>query len=329
MNTKPAFQDHGKDFPMFDKKKENIMISTIDRKRILIFVAIAYGISVALGLALYFNGGVIGSSPFDLKQLARIVMGGGLMFAPLIANVVTRLVTHEGWSNTLLRPNFRRGWRFYLAAWFLPVLATILGGAIYFLLFPSRFDLSMTSMREMGMIPKDMNTGMYLIVQVGNILAIAAPINLISGFGEEFGWRAYLLRKLMPLGSRKAVLLVGVIHAVWHYPFIFQGYEYGFDYWGAPVVGPLIYVAFVLYLGVFLAWVTLRSGSVWPAALGHGVINASILWPMSAFLRGDQDWLIGPQPMGIVGGLGYALLALLIFFSAQALAQPTAAPAEV
>jgi membrane protease YdiL (CAAX protease family) len=300
------------------------MNSTIDRKRIFIFVVIAYGISIALGLALYFNGGVIGSSPDDLTQLAFVLMLG-FMFAPLIANIVTRLVTHEGWSNTLLRPNFRRGWRFYLAAWFLPILATILGGLIYFLLFRSRFDPSMTSMREMGAIPKDLNAGMFLITQVGIILAVNAPLNVLVGsFGEEFGWRAYLLPKLMPLGSRKAVLLVGVIHAVWHYPFIFQGWHYGFGYWGAPVVGALVYVPFVLYLNVFLSWVTLRSGSVWPAALGHATINASVFL-MSPFVVGDPHWLIGPLPMGIVGGLAYALLALLIFFSPRALA-PTAGP---
>src|SRR5512136_3426268 len=114
MNTKLSLQNPGKEFPMFDKKVEDTMNSTIDRKRIFIFVAIAYGISIALGLALYFNGGVIGSSPFDLTRLAFVLIAG-LMFAPLVANIVTRLVTREGWSNTLLLPNLRRGWRFYLA----------------------------------------------------------------------------------------------------------------------------------------------------------------------------------------------------------------------
>ncbi len=298
------------------------MNSTIDRKRIFIFIGIAYGISIALGLAVYFNGGLIGNSPFAYKPLGYILMAV-LMFAPLVANITTRLVTHEGWSNTLLRPNFRRGWRFYLVAWFLPVLAVIVGGAIYFLLFPSRFDLSMSTGQEMG-VPKDMNAGTYLILQVGSILAVAAPLGLLMAFGEEFGWRAYLLQKLMPLGSRKAVLLVGVIHAGWHYPFMFMGYLYGFGYWGAPVVGPLVYVPFVVYLSAFLSWVNLRSGSVWPAALGHATINASILL-MVPFLRGDPNWLVGPQPMGIVGALGYGLLALLIFFSARALA-PIASP---
>ena len=52
------------------------MISTIDRKRIYIFVAITYGISIVLGLVIYFNGGVIGSSPFALTPLASVLMTG-------------------------------------------------------------------------------------------------------------------------------------------------------------------------------------------------------------------------------------------------------------
>jgi len=51
------------------------------------------------------------------------------MFVPAVANIATRLITREGWSNTFLRPNLRRGWPFYLAAWSLPLLAIIVGGA--------------------------------------------------------------------------------------------------------------------------------------------------------------------------------------------------------
>jgi membrane protease YdiL (CAAX protease family) len=301
------------------------MISAIDRRRIWIFVAIAYGISVALGLAIYFNGGLFSRYPYEMAASA-IVLLQGLMFAPLIANVATRLVTREGWSNSLLRPNLRRGWPFYLAAWFLPILATIVGGAIYFLLVPSRFDPSMTWARGTGLLGSvsDMAPGALFITSVLMALAAAGTMGMLLGLGEEFGWRAYLLPKLMPLGGRKAVLLVGVIHSIWHWPIIFMGYEYGFGYWGEPVVGPLLFVVFVLCLSAFLAWVTLRSGSVWPAALGHGAINASVML-MFPFLTGDPDRLIGPMPIGIVGALGYVLLALLVFFSARALA-PIASP---
>lgn len=297
------------------------MISTIDRKRILIFIAISYGISIALALVLSLNGGLFSSFP-TLTLLATILMSV-VMFAPAAANIATRLITREGWSNTLLRPNFRRGWPFYLAAWFLPVLATIAGGAIYYLVLPSRFDSSMTYSREVGLIPTGVEPWTFVIT----LAVYVIPLSLLTiplMFGEEFGWRAYLLQKLMPLGPRKAVLLVGVIHAIWHWPYIIMGYEYGFDYWGAPVVGPLLWVVIACFLGVFLAWVTVRSGSIWPASLGHSVINNSP-WLMTYFISGEPDWLIGPLPVGIIGSLGYATLALLIFFNTRALT-PTTGP---
>jgi membrane protease YdiL (CAAX protease family) len=302
------------------------MNSTIDRKRIYIFLAIAYGISIALALVIFLNGGLFSSYPM-LTPLAFVLLAL-LMFAPSVANIATRLITREGWSNTLLRPNFRRGWPFYLAAWFLPALATIVGGAIYYPLFPSRFDPSMTYSRGQGMLPAVGIADPWTVIITQTAFTILISLIYIPlMFGEEFGWRAYLLQKLMPLGPRKAVLLVGVIHAIWHWPVIFMGYEYGFDYWGAPVVGPLLWVVIACFLGVFLAWVTVRSGSVWPASLGHSVINNSP-WLMTYFISGEPDRLIGPLPVGIIGSLGYAALALLIFFNTRALT-PTAGPRPV
>ncbi|OGK09535.1 MAG: hypothetical protein A2Y63_00145 [Candidatus Riflebacteria bacterium RBG_13_59_9] len=298
-------------------------MSGIDRKRSWIFVAIAYGISIALGLVIFFNGGLFGDDSSGLNPKASaMTLLMVLMFAPTVANIGTRLITREGWSNTLLRPNIRRGWRFYLAAMLLPILATIVGGAIYYLLFPGKFDLSMTWAREMGMtgpIKEDWGPGVSFLFLVGLVIVTVVPVGLLLSYGEEFGWRAYLLPKLMPVGSRKAVLLLGVIHGAWHWPLIFMGYEYGFGYWGAPVVGPLLFLVFAIYLSVFLAWVTLRTGSVWPAAIGHGAINASVLL-MLYFVRGDVPRLVGPLPVGIVGSLGYAVLALLILLNPRALA---------
>lgn len=293
-----------------------IMISTIDRKRIIIFIAISYGISIAVALVLFLNGGLFSSYP-TLTPLATILMSV-LMFAPAVANITTRLITREGWSNTLLRPNFRRGWPFYLAAWFLPVLATIVGGAIYYLLFPSRFDPSMTYAREVGLVPTAVDPWTYVITAAAYVIPLSLVLIPLM-FGEEFGWRAYLQPKLMPLGPRKAVLLVSAIWAVWHWPFIFMGYEYGFNYWGAPVVGLLLFVWFCFLTSTYYAWVTLRSGSVWPAVLGHGANNASAGLALY-FISGQPDHPIGPATVGIIGSLGWAVLALLILLIQGALA---------
>jgi membrane protease YdiL (CAAX protease family) len=304
------------------------MNTTIDRKRIFIFMGITYGITITLALVIFFNGGLYSDYP-RMTLLGNILLAV-TMFVPALANIATRLITREGWSNTFLRPNLFRGWPFYLAAWFLPLIAIILGGAIYFLLFPGRFDLSMTYARQTGQIPADWIADPWAVVISRAVLRGFRNV-LIYFFlflGEEFGWRAYLLPKLLPLGTRKAILLLGVIWGMFHWPAIFMGFQYGLNYWGAPVVGPLLFVLIIMSPNALFAWVTLRTGSVWPACIAHGVHNATSMLVIY-FLRGEPDSLIGPNAEGIVGCLGYALLALLIFLIPRILAQPAPAPAGV
>jgi membrane protease YdiL (CAAX protease family) len=300
-------------------------VDSINRKRIWIFVAIAYGVSIPLYLVAFLGGRLSGSYP-NLRAM-RIV----LMFAPMIAHIATRLITREGWSNTFLRVDLRHGrWRYYLAAWFLPLAATIVGGAAYYLLFPGHFDPTMTDYRASGVasIGSGMEPWAFFMTQVGIAIVVPWTEALLLSFGEEFGWRAYLLPKLMALGPRKAVLLVGAIWGAWHWPSIYMGFNYGVGYRGAPVVGPLLFVLVLILESAFYAWVTLRSGSVWPAALAHGASNAANrLGPI--LFRGEPNPLVGPGTQGIIGSLGYALLALLIILSPQALAQPAPAPVDM
>ncbi len=302
------------------------MITSIDRRRIYIFVAIAYGISVLFAVVIYLNGGVFLKYPFALLPLALTLMSV-LMFAPMVANLATRLITREGWSNTLLWPKFRHGWPLYLAALFLPALATIVGGAAYYLLFPERFDPSMAYARATwGTTPviKGGDAGMQLLLMTPLVI-VTSLLNLPRIFGEEFGWRAYLLPKLMPLGGRKAVLLIGLIHGAWHWPFFPMGYNYGFTQLGLPIVAAaLLYLVVVTCFSTLFAWVTLRSRSVWPAALAHGTVNNTADL-MVSYMRVAPNTLLGPAPLGIIGMLGFILLALPIFLSRSALA-PMAAP---
>lgn len=295
------------------------MMTTIDRKRILIFVAIACGSSIVVGVVIFFNGGMPTKLNESLTPLANNLLYL-LMLTPAIANVLTRAVTREGTSNMLLRPNLHRGWPYYLAALTLPALAILFGGAIYYLLFPSKFDPSMTYAREalsMISIGEATNPWSFILIQTG--VAIATSLLSIHWmFGEEFGWRGYLLPKLLPLGPRKAVLLVGVIWAVWHWPSIFMGAQYLTGYWGEPVVGPLLWAWSLLPVSIIYGWLTLRSGSVWPAAIAHGVNNLTcelVFW----FLRPPLDVLIGPNANGIIGSLGWFALALPIFLIPGAL----------
>jgi membrane protease YdiL (CAAX protease family) len=305
----------------FDKKGVKTMIAGIDRKRIFVFVAITYGITIAVLLAVFLEGGLGPDS-----TLAGL-LGFMIVFAPALGNIATRLITREGWSNTFLRPNLRHGWRLYLAACILPLVAIFLGGAIYFLLFPGKLDLSMGLARETGKISATDTLATVMGRELlGGLVTVLYYTFLV--WGEEFGWRAYLLPKLMPLGARKAVLLVGVVWGMWHWPMIyFMGFQYGSDYWGAPVSGFLLFVLIILSPSVVYSWLTLRTGSVWPACIAHAVHN-TFCSLMLYFVRGEPNHLIGPEPEAIVGCLGYVLLALLILFSPRAFAQPVPAQTD-
>ena len=94
---------------------------TLDKKRIYIFLAFAFGIAWAAWLVIALTGGIAGSPsivPGSPYTLALVLMAVVYMGAPAIANVLTRLITREGWQNVGLRPKLRRGWPFWLAAWF-------------------------------------------------------------------------------------------------------------------------------------------------------------------------------------------------------------------
>ena len=298
------------------------MDKKLDTRRLVIFLGFAFGIAWLTGLVIYLNGGLVNSPQIAPGiTLALVLMATVYMWAPALGNILTRLVTREGWTDMGLRPNFRKGWPYWLAGWFLPVVMTMAGSALFFVIFPQYFDPSLSSLKQlMAKSPSVTSLSLWtvFILQIIQGVVIAPIINSIATFGEEFGWRAYLLPKLMPLGGRKAMVLIGVIWGIWHWPVIFMGYEYGFSYPGYPWVGPLLFIWVTFGLGIFLGWLTLRGKSIWPAVIGHAAING-IAGAAVFATAGKPNMLLGPLPVGIIGSLGFALVALAIFFSPKAL----------
>jgi membrane protease YdiL (CAAX protease family) len=298
------------------------MDTKLDTRRVVIFLGFAFGIAWITGLIIYLNGGLVNSPQIAPGvTLALVLMATVYMWAPALGNILTRLLTREGWKDVGLRPNFKKGWRFWLAGWFLPVVMTMPGAALFFVLFPQYFDASLPYVRQLIAASPSMSSlspWMVAIIMLIQAMLIAPIINSIATFGEEFGWRAYLLPKLMPLGGRKATLLIGLIWGIWHWPVIFMGYEYGFSYPGYPWAGPLLFIWVTFGMGTFLGWLTLRSKSVWPAVIGHAAVNG--IAGVAVFATtGKPNMLLGPLPVGIIGSLGFALVAIAIFVWPKAL----------
>jgi membrane protease YdiL (CAAX protease family) len=307
------------------------MEERLDLKRILIFLAFACGIAWATGLIVYLTGGLANSPeliPGTGLTLAIVLVAVIYMGAPALAHVLTRLVTREGWQGVFLRPKLKRGWPCWIAAWFLPAILTLVGMAVFYALFPRYFDPSLTMIRDQldqvaRMTGQAVPLTPWAVVIINTTVGvlIAPLINSLFTFGEEFGWRAYLQPKLMVLGGRKAVLIIGAIWGLWHWPLTVMGHNYGLDYPGAPWLGIPVMMWLTTMLAVLLGWLTLRGGSVWPAVIGHAAMNG-IGGLALLFMQGEPNMLLGPAPSGLIGSAGFVLMALILFLSPKALAKP-------
>jgi membrane protease YdiL (CAAX protease family) len=105
------------------------------------------------------------------------------------------------------------------------------------------------------------------------LLALVAPsmlVTLLLGpFGEEFGWRGYLLPRLAKeFSALAAVLIVGMIWAIWHWPLL--SYD---NFAAAPGRQVAIFVVGATYMSLVIGTVYLRSGSLLLAVLMHWWIN--------------------------------------------------------
>ncbi|KAB8181508.1 CPBP family intramembrane metalloprotease [Microbispora catharanthi] len=152
-------------------------------------------------------------------------------------------------------------------------------------------------------------------VQAVQAVLIAPFINAIPALGEEWGWRGWLLPRLLgdpavssAPGARRvwpALVLSGVIWGLWHAPLTLKGYNYPqLGAWAAA-----LFIGFCVIFGALLGWMRLRSRSVWPAVIAHASVNATA---GLALLLGDAAAPPNPALAGISGIVGWVPLAAVV-----------------
>lgn len=277
------------------------------RSKILAFLGVEYVLVAVCTLPLF----LLGAEPMGPLMLGISVV---FMFLPALAALIVRRLSGDR-SGMFLRPNIKGARRQYLMAAFLPGVLTMAGAALYFLLFPGDLDLGLGYMSELlalsGQAAEVPAVTLPQVIGAGLVLTLIAPlvlVNHIAAFGEELGWRGYLLPLLIKgLGERRAVLMNGVLWGIAHAPLVCFGLNYTGEYPGAPFTGILMMVVFATVLGVFMSYLTLRSGSVWPACVAHGAVNAVREAPLLICVVG-YNALLGPKPSGIIGMAGFIVL---------------------
>lgn len=241
-------------------------------------------------------------------------LGSGLaavcMLFPLIATITLQLMAHE----KPLR-NIGVSWkvnRWWFIGWLLmPLLAIITVGASSLMPgaeFSTNTDLLQAQVYAMNEMESDVAITPMLLIGITLLSALfaGATFNALFAFGEESGWRGYLLSQFKGQHFTKSALIIGAIWGVWHSPIILLGHNYPEH----PVAGVFMMVLFCMCFTPIIQYIRVKSGSVIVAAIMHGTFNAvagiSIL-----VINNFNDLLCGST--GLAGILTLLAVDLLFF----------------
>ena len=247
------------------------MDKKVQLRRLIIYLVLAFGLAWGYEFIFIGNGFVWDMKDPDCVKMISLVSLG--MLAPAIAHVLTRAYTKErfkpaGKDSMMLGINLDDGkWKVFLFAILLPLVYSATADLLLCISTPDVFDTNV--LPDSGM-----PNSMALLIPASAI--INGVFISFAAFGEEFGWRAYMMPKLKSLmGKYPALIVGGIIWGLWHAPLTCVGHNFGTDYPGFPYVGIILMCLSCILLGGILTYVTEKTGSVWPATFLHGVNNAS------------------------------------------------------
>ena len=196
--------------------------------------------------------------------IVSYVFGVFGMFAPTVAHLLTRLFTKEGFRNTYLGLNLEGNIGYYIASVAIKLLeATIVMFLIWGIFMK---DLSFSDAFPGG--DWQIKTGTFLLQLAFSVIVF------FPAFGEEWGWRGYMMPKLMELMPKPlAVLIGGIIWGLWHAPLTVSGHNFGTEYKFYPWLGILFMCILCIMMNAFLTLLTEHTKSVYPASFCHAVNN--------------------------------------------------------
>jgi membrane protease YdiL (CAAX protease family) len=281
---------------------------TTHRKGIVAYLLIAFGLAWPSLEMIYRLKATVPAALLSLLQVFAV-------FAPAIACfVVRKWVTREGFADAGLRLRLRK-WPYYVVAWLLPVVVVICLVVLAPLFGAGRADFSLDRGYKFAAsfgkpIPPWLPHSLVILACVFLVEAIfAAPLL----FGEEFGWRGYLQKRLFPSNPVLSAVATGIIWGLWHMPAALRGYSFPDN----PKIG-----AFVMYpiggvlFSIIFGWLVLKTGSIWSSSLAHASTNV-IGGSLFVILFGGGANFLYVSYGGLIGMIPLAALSAWIVFTGQ------------
>ena len=274
--------------------------------KLFTFLLLCFGISYGYAALFYFL-----NVPFS--GIYAVIIGAGYMFLPLISVLITELVIFKSFNKEQLQISFKLN-RWFILAIFLPPLVGFMAIGIALLLPGVQYDPSMSAMIEKfaaTMTPEQldqMNQSMAklpfhpLWITVIQGIVAGLSINAVAAFGEEIGWRGFMVKEIQGMKFITAAIIIGTIWGLWHAPLILQGHNYPQH----PQAGVIMMTAWCILLTFPFLYITLKSKSVIAAAFMHGTLNGTAGIGIMV-LKGGNDLSVG-----VTGFAGFIALILCI-----------------
>ena len=295
---------------------------------VALFVVLSFGLAWLVALPLWRMGSDEPGYSVWFGALAA-----AMMFTPAIATVSALFVTRAPQRERLrflgvwpLRPARRVVW-FTVAALFAPLVIVLAAVGVSVLFgwaqldlvtfsgFQATLDAQFASLDDdTAELARATMPPLGLLVALQLLMVpLGALVNSVLAFGEEIGWRGWLLPALLPLGTWPAILISGAIWGLWHSPLILLGYNFGLTDWR----GVALMTGGCIAWGALLGWSRLRSGSVWPAVIGHGALNASAgVIVVLAAVDSPLDPALA-MPLGVSGWIVIAIVVAVLVATGQ------------
>lgn len=264
------------------------------RTKIITFLVLTFALSSIFYLLIASAGSIRAAG--GLYELA-------LMWCPGVAALVTQFVFQHNLRGLGWRLPERR---FFALAYLLPLIYGLVAYGVVWLTGLGGFSpqqLAATIAPQIGYRPTspELFAAIYILL-AASVLMIPG---ILSALGEEIGWRGLLVPELFKTTSfTRTALLSGVIWVIWHLPLIlFGGYNNGAPAW----FGITCFAFMVVAFSFVFAWLRLKSGSLWVAALLHASHN---VWIKNVFTPLTSNNGITAY---IIDEFGIALVIALVF----------------
>lgn len=243
------------------------------QRPILVFLSIAYALSISLSLLIGLTGG---------NRSRWVALGYLSMLIPAVSVLATKMVVRDaqrtvGWNRLPFR--------------YLPAALFLMPAVLHAAMLPAAAALDRVHWHAWltpgadGLYHTPADRGWGVLTPAG--LAARMGVNAVAGLTvvsilalfEEIGWRAWLLPQLIErTGRRSAVVICSIVWAVWHIPYALSGI---LNLEGVPLGWTVLITPLGIFgSGLVIGWLWLRTKSIWIAAVSHGALNN---WGQYAF----------------------------------------------